>query len=223
MANSKKYLNILKNSEFGIYLPYVESVVFEVEGLASRSQAEIIKLKLKRVSQVILLLCVVFSMVIMPSFLITLTNQTPNVTAFEVAAYYFWMGFGFLASFIYFRALKGKRKDINAEINNLKHAVYVAVSYAQSTIEAYFDDKVEHFKPTNIQLDQDQIQHIDSAMSRCEIDLTMFDRHAYNNDNYRNMRASDKRRDPQAKKLSLHFLMDYLKYNQNLYKPTHLQ
>lgn len=219
MANSKKYLNKLKKAEFGIYLPYVESVVFEIEGLTSRSEIEMFKLKLKKYSQFLLFIALLFTMVVMPSFLITLAKQTPNVTIYEIIMYYGWMGFGLFTGIIYFRSLKGKRKNINFEINSMKHAVYIALNYAQNTTETFFNDKQEHINSSNIKIDKDQISQVDTAMNRCEIDLTMFDRLAYNNDNYRNLRISDKRRDPKAKKMSLVFLTDYLKHIQKSYKP----
>ncbi len=218
MANSKKYLNKLKNAELGIYLPYVESVVFEVEGLTSRTEMEMFKLKVKKYSQFFLFIALIFTMVIMPSFLITLANQTPSATIYEKAIYYGWTLFGLFSGATYFRSLKGKRKNINDEINTMKQAAYIAVKYAQNTMESFFNDKNEHIASNNIQIGKENIGNIDAALNRCEIDLTMFDRIAYNNDNYRNLRNSDKRRDPKAKKQSVLFLTEYLKQIQKPYK-----
>lgn len=185
MPNSKKYLKKLKTYDFGKHLAYVESFVFEVEAIRICRDQKIRSLKRKRLKHWAILVMLLISMVLLPLFIMYLLSHTANALGFEFVIYAAWAFSGLYLAYRYYNSFREKKLAISQAIQKQNDAVKVALSFADKTNRAYFDLHAEEIDMQHIDLGGTSVEEVNEILNENAIDLSIFERIAYNNDDQR--------------------------------------
>ena len=178
--SSKYNLNKLKDFDFGCYLHMVESNIYEVETVISRSNKVKRKIKNKYISDIFKNLFFISCLVACPLILIVMAYLSDKSYVIEYLLYGIWLMFGIWQAKKYFDFIKElyiNKKKKNERINK---ALKFGIKYGLVVVNAFYN-KSENFENVFKDLSEDEVQEVVDGLNLLEFDLTTFEEIAYKN------------------------------------------
>lgn len=173
----KNWLNSINNQNFGEYLNFIESNVFEVEIVLSRYNKTIKQWKNKIMLSYLRASVFIFAFLCCPLILAYLSLNNSEVTFYvyiELICYLAWVGFGVYLLKKSIFSIISKNINLKEQQRDLKYAVIGILEYGQSTVDAFFnkdeDIRSDYFKTLN----QKQLSGVKKGLNFLEFDLTVF-------------------------------------------------
>ena len=173
----KNWLRNINNKNFGEYLEFVESNVFEVEVVLNKYNESVKKNKMRMRLAYLRVTIFIFAFLCCPLILgyLSLSNSELSLSLYiELIGYILWVGFGIYLLKKAIFTIMNKNLTSKEELHNLKYALTGVLKYGQSVVDAFFDKKEEVKCDYFMSLDKKQLSKVQKGLNILEIDLTVF-------------------------------------------------
>jgi len=175
--SKKDWLKTTRDQDFGEYLEFIESNVFEIEVAQYKYQKAINKIKKQIRRAHLRVFLYAFSLLGCPLLLsyLAISNDALTISLYvQLISYLLWfvMGVYLIKKSIF--TVVNKNLQCIADQENLKYALISVVEYGKSSVDAFFEKKDEISSDYFKQLDSKELSFAKKGLNLLEFDLSVF-------------------------------------------------
>lgn len=173
----KNWLKGINNHNFGEYLEFTESNVFEIESVFARYNKALRKNKNKRVLTSIKAGLFIFAFLCCPlilGYLAIIKSQPSFYLYIELLSYLFWLACGIYLIKKALFSIMCKQIESKVEQGNLKKGLKGVLNYGEGVVIAFFEKKDEVKADYFTTLNKKELSGTKIGLDELEFDLEVF-------------------------------------------------